>query len=189
MFINILDYIQKPKDQRQHHIDLNEPCIKIGGRSSSEYRGLLAHYLHTTIPTGKKVVLCHACNYHWCSNPKHMYWGTQKENVHDAIIAGTHSSFWERQVKKYGYEEARNRASKRSIKAWVNRDHKDAFKTKNSADEIQRRRDVIMSCNVTKLGWVNEASKKLNISHTSVKKFVDAHMKDVLFFRRVNSSQ
>lgn len=31
----------------------------------------------------------HKCNNPACCNPTHLYWGTQKENIRDSIIAGT----------------------------------------------------------------------------------------------------
>jgi hypothetical protein len=43
---------------------------------------------HGTIPDGK--VVCHKCNVPCCVNPHHLYAGTQKQNVEDAVRAGTH---------------------------------------------------------------------------------------------------
>lgn len=80
--------ITKTKHERQSHIDLSENCIERGG-CSTNHKGVLAQYLETTIPNGKKAFLCHACNNENCSNPKHLYWGTPKENVQDAINCGT----------------------------------------------------------------------------------------------------
>lgn len=86
MFENIYDYIKKPLDERKSHLNLTDPCIRIGGKISTEFRGLLAHTLKTTIPQGiNKVYLCHACNIKDCSNPKHMYWGTPAENNADNV--------------------------------------------------------------------------------------------------------
>lgn len=85
MFELITDYIKKPQAERQAHLKLDEECIKIGGYDSREFRGLLAHHLHTTIPTKVKVVLAHACHNGKCSNPRHLYWGTYKENSQDAL--------------------------------------------------------------------------------------------------------
>ena len=80
-FEDIYIYIKKPIQDRKSHLDLSTPCIRIGGRISTEFRGLLAHTLKTTIPKGMSgVYLCHACNVKDCSNTKHMYWGTPREN-------------------------------------------------------------------------------------------------------------
>lgn len=81
--IEILD-----KQARQRHIDLKETCTERGGNSTN-HKGVLAQYLNTTIPYGNKIMLCHACNNGKCSNPKHLYWGTPKENVQDAIDFGS----------------------------------------------------------------------------------------------------
>jgi hypothetical protein len=103
----IEEYITKPKEERQNHIDLSDPCIERGGPQkgglSSYCKGLLAHLMNTTIPSGHKIHVCHACNNEKCSNPKHLYWGTAKENRQDQ---GEGNSPWERMIKKYGYEEA-----------------------------------------------------------------------------------
>lgn len=82
MFTNIEEYILIPKSERQAHVDLADGCICIGG-SSTEARLLLAHYLKTTLPSGMRVHCCHLCPSKGCSNPKHLYWGTAKENMID----------------------------------------------------------------------------------------------------------
>jgi hypothetical protein len=52
-------------------------------------------------------LLCHACGNEKCSEPKHLYWGTDRENiVEDGTKFGTWKNPWERKVEKYGYEEA-----------------------------------------------------------------------------------
>lgn len=81
--IEIADYILRPLADRQAHLKLDEACVERGG-SSTDFRGLLAYVLGTTIPKGMKVHCCHACHNGKCSNPKHMYWGTPSENRIDA---------------------------------------------------------------------------------------------------------
>lgn len=102
---DINEYIQLPKAERQAHLKLDEPCIERGG-NSSYFKGLLAHVLDTTVPSGKKIHLCHACNNGDCGNPNHLYWGTAQENRIDQVDNGG-KSIWERMVEKYGLEEAR----------------------------------------------------------------------------------
>lgn len=80
---------EQNKPERQKHLNLEEPCLERGGNSTI-HKGVLAQFLETTIPHGTKVLLCHACNNGKCSNPKHLYWGTSKENVEDSIRAGTY---------------------------------------------------------------------------------------------------
>lgn len=36
--------------------------------------------------------ICHKCNVRLCLNPDHLYCGTQKDNISDAIKRGTHIS-------------------------------------------------------------------------------------------------
>ena len=106
MFL-IEEYITQSKADRQKHIDLTDPCVERGGPQkgglSSYCKGLMAHLLDTTIPSGHKIHVCHACNNEKCSNPKHLYWGTAQENRLDQ---GHNTSPWDRMVEKYGYEEA-----------------------------------------------------------------------------------
>ena len=82
---DIYEYITTPKAERQKHLKLDEECVERGA-GSYYFKGLLAHLLDTTVPTGHKVHLCHACHNDKCSNPKHLYWGTRKENVDIAGI-------------------------------------------------------------------------------------------------------
>ena len=102
---DINDFIKLPREERRAHLNLEELCCERGGNSTN-HKGVLAQYLDTTIPSGR-ILLCHACNNGKCSNPKHLYWGTDHDNV---IIDGkefnTHKTPWERTVEKYGYEQA-----------------------------------------------------------------------------------
>lgn len=96
-------WIDEPREVRTSHVDMDEPCLERGG-NSTVHRGVLAEYLGTNFP--EKVDLCHNCGNGKCSNPKHLYWGTRKENIEDAKRHGTWTSPWERLVEKYGHEEA-----------------------------------------------------------------------------------
>ena len=104
--IIVEDWIKNSdRDERTKHLDLTQPCVERGG-NSTVHRGVLAQYLNTTIPSGR-ILLCHACNNGKCSNPNHLYWGTDYENtVIDGREFGTHADPWQRMVEKYGYEEA-----------------------------------------------------------------------------------
>jgi hypothetical protein len=102
--IHIEEYILLSKEDRQKHLRLDEPCIERGGQSMY-LKGLLAHLHETTIPSGKKIHVCHACHNGKCSNPNHVYWGTASENKLDANANGA-TSIWERMIVKYGIEEA-----------------------------------------------------------------------------------
>lgn len=102
---NIKDLMNCSREERSAHIDMTSPCIERGGNSTN-HRGVLAQYLDTDFPSGHFVDLCHYCGNDKCSNPKHLYWGTRKENLDDAKRHGTWKSPWDRMVEKYGYDEA-----------------------------------------------------------------------------------
>ena len=102
---DINEYIKKPYTERTKHLELETECREIGGNSTS-FKGLLSHTLEVTIPSSSKILLCHKCHNGKCSNPKHLYYGTPKENIQDQIENGTWKPIWEKMVDKYGYEEA-----------------------------------------------------------------------------------
>ena len=111
----IEEFIKLPREQRRTHLDLDEPCCERGG-NSTHHKGVLAQYLDTTIPSGR-ILLCHACHNAKCSNPRHLYWGTDKDNL--AIDRAEQPGGWktpfERSVEKYGYDEACQRNSRAKI--------------------------------------------------------------------------
>jgi hypothetical protein len=100
--INITEFITRSREDRQKHLQLEQPCCERGGNSTN-HKGVLAQYLDTTIPSGR-ILLCHACNNEKCSNPNHLYWGTDKENI--TLDNPNWKTAWDRKVEKYGYEEA-----------------------------------------------------------------------------------
>ncbi len=108
----IEEYVKLPKDERQKHLKLDEPCLERGGQSMY-LKGLLAHIHDTTIPSGKKIHVCHACHNGACSNPNHLYWGTASEN---ALDREEHYgvTIWDRMVAKHGLEEAKKIQSRTS---------------------------------------------------------------------------
>ena len=105
----IEEYILLSKEDRQQHLKLDEACIERGA-GSYYFKGLLAHLLDTTVPTGHKIHLCHACHNAQCGNPTHLYWGTAQENRLDQVENGG-KTIWERTVEKHGLEEAKKLSS------------------------------------------------------------------------------
>lgn len=103
MFQPLSEYILQPRESRRLHLDLTCECIEIGGDSRS-FRGLLAYHLGTTIEYNK-ALLCHACHNSKCSNTKHLYWGTDRDNWLDQVQNGTWNSFAERTRSKYGEDK------------------------------------------------------------------------------------
>lgn len=81
------EYLAKTsREERRKHLDLNSACVERGG-DSRNHRGALALYLDTTIPVGR-ICLCHACHNGKCCNPKHLYWGSDSDNLIDQHLNG-----------------------------------------------------------------------------------------------------
>lgn len=104
--LDINEFITKSRNERREHLDLSQPCCERGG-SSTQHKGVLAEYLQTTIPSGR-ILLCHACHNGKCSNPRHLYWGTDHDNltIDRAEQPGGYKGPFERLVEKVGYAEA-----------------------------------------------------------------------------------
>lgn len=153
-------YITLPKEERQKHLALDEPCIERGGPKkgglSCYCKGLLAHVLNTTIPSGNKIHVCHACNNENCSNPKHLYWGTAKENiVEDGLLYGTWQPLWDKIVAKYGYEEACKLNSKRQ------QGNRNGIGNKGKAKSEEHKKNISLALlEKKKLGTPSNAGRK-----------------------------
>jgi len=103
--IDAKEWLSSPREERQAHLNLDASCLERGGNSTN-HRGVLAQYLDTSIPAGR-VILAHACGNRDCSNPLHLYWATDKENiVEDGKKFGTWKHPFQRRVEKLGYTEA-----------------------------------------------------------------------------------
>lgn len=172
VFIKIVEYILLPKNDRQRHLDLTELCIEIGG-SSYQFKGLLCHTLKTTLPTkADRVLLCHACHNEKCSNPRHLYWGTHKENYHDAMDNGQRT-IHQKCVHKYGEEHWRQELKSRGNKNRASQLGKlYGGRNKLSPLRLKEIEEVLKGTQVGKWGWQARAAKNLNLSHTQIKRIV-----------------
>jgi hypothetical protein len=181
MFIDVHEYMKKSTLERQEHIDLSLNCIEIGGSDSTNYKGLLAHFLMTTIPSntllqgGSKIFLCHACNNHGCSNPRHLYWGTPSENNNDHVKSGRFRGF--DLVGKYGEEKAKEMRRKAgSLGGLAGGGHN---KGKTCID-LSMWKEELDAIDTTKYGWQSNLARKLGTTHTTVKRIVRNHFPHLL---------
>lgn len=173
MFIDVIEYMKKSKQERQDHIDLEQNCIEIGGSDSTNYKGLLAHFLKTTIPNNttlkgnEKIMLCHACNNHGCSNPKHLYWGSPRENYDDLIATGKWRPF--DTVKKYGEEKAKEMRRRAGSLGGLSGGGHNKGKT---CIDLKMWKDALDAVDMTKHGWQSKVARHLGTTHTTVKRIV-----------------
>lgn len=179
MFKNIVEYIKRSSEERKSHLALDEECIEIGGTDSVQYKGLLAHFLKTTIPHGfkDKVYLCHACNNHKCSNPKHLYWGTPKDNHLDQVKAGTWQPLSQRTLLKYGEEAFKEMRRTSGAKGGLAGGGHNKGKT---YIDLQMWKEALDSIDTKKYGWQSQVAKKLGTTHTTVKRIVRKYFPHLL---------
>lgn len=61
--------------------------VRFEGRARN-HNNVLCTLAHGPAPKDKPMA-CHSCGNDWCSNPKHVYWGTAKNNYDDSVRHGT----------------------------------------------------------------------------------------------------
>jgi hypothetical protein len=160
-----------PLEARQAHLDLSESCVEIGARSK-ENRALLAMHLNTTCHRlGKRTgYLCHACHNGECSNVKHLYWGTAKENTKDHLTNCPDHGKKIAQIKKekYGEDYFKHLGSK-GRSGWKSA----SPASKLAKPEVDRRLALLRESEIDiySYGWVAKVSKLWGISHTRVRQF------------------
>jgi hypothetical protein len=121
-FTPIAEYMLRSTENRKSHLNLSSDCVEIGG-GSQQFRGLLAHFLNTTLSTKRDAILCHACNNAKCSNVNHLYWGTYSENLQDSFDTGRKSIHFclEEKYSKDEIREIKSAAGKAPRKRYGNR--------------------------------------------------------------------
>ena len=158
MFTDIDDYMCQTREERRAHLMLDSACIEIGGHASTVFKGLLAHHLMTTIPTNKKVYLCHACNNAKCSNVFHLYWGTPRDNYLDSEEAFFGNRNHERNSPK-ALAHAKELGKKFG--------GRNKFSTKEVDQIVQ-----VISDEPKVWGWKQKASKKLGVTATQLNRYI-----------------
>lgn len=133
--IDVFEFITRSREERRQHLQLDEACCERGGNSTN-HKGVLAQFLNTSIPSGR-ILLCHACHNAKCSNPKHLYWGTDHDNLAIDRVEqpGGFKTGWMHLVEKYGYEEA----CKRNSRKMKNNTNGSGNKGKPKSDEHKRK--------------------------------------------------
>ncbi len=86
-------------------------CVNSAGYGQFKIDGVcvLAHrFAHELFigPIPKDMFVCHICDVPGCVNPKHLWLGTQKDNMQDSMEKGRHRSFTTPLVThcKHGHE-------------------------------------------------------------------------------------
>lgn len=162
MFEDLDIYMIKSRDERRAHLRLNEECVEIGG-DSIQFRGLLAHYLKTTLPRKKqRFLLCHACNNSKCSNVNHLYWGTDADNARDRNESPNYVSTPKILRARWG-EEKYNKHMKNLHK-------KGGESHALTAEQLERYRDIFADVDFSIRGMTSALAKDLNISHTHIRR-------------------
>jgi hypothetical protein len=194
MIIIDWEYLSSPREERRSHLDLSEDCLLRGG-NSTVHKGVLAQYLNTnlpgTLPTGR-ACLCHACHNGGCSNPRHLYWGTDRDNMLDQKENGTCVSPYRRTIDKYGEKEASEimrkngrAAIKKFNDAVEERKKRPALNHRGFNElEIQTRLQLIASIDLTSFGWVQKVADTLGVTHTQARRFIKKYYKGVVYTRK-----
>ena len=169
IFVDINKYMKLSREERRKHLHLESDCIEIGGLSQF-FRGLLAHHLGTTIGD-RSVYVCHACNNPKCSNPNHLYWGTPTDNIIDQKEAGTWKSAYQKMLEKNGPEATRKMLSQRARSGGkIGGGH-----NRLTESDLANWKIAIESVMPRKRGWISNLGRKMDCTHTQVKRVLNKY--------------
>lgn len=121
--MKLTEYLQKSREERTSHVDLNTPCnLDQKGRLKGKQALLSLLGLEDDVEnwTQGKVHLCHLCDHHskngWCSNPLHLYVGTASENSLD-VPEDVRKSSWAAALEARNREKDENGKSVNAVLA------------------------------------------------------------------------
>jgi len=118
----------------------------------------------------KTGIACHACNNRKCANPKHLYWGTQKENMADLELVNPRS-----ERSKLGAKRRKD-SDPDCFRKCAKASYKVGSKPWNSGLRESKDWDSLFAevekfgINIQKYGWVGKVSKLWGVSHTEVRR-------------------
>jgi hypothetical protein len=169
--VQLKDYMTLTREERRQHLNLDSPCVEMGGCSRSN-RALLGMYLGTTCEgnRSKTGLLCHACGNDKCSNPEHLYWGSSSDNAVDRV---RHNPQLNKVIAELNVARDPHHYKKIGSKggqAYRNSKNKTAL----SVDTINDRlfKIAFSGINLSKFGWVKKVSELLGVSHRCTRQFV-----------------